>query len=343
MKNCTFTKDFWRYLAVFLTIIILICCLPYLFTEFKWLDFTNTGQIGDTIGGIMGPFVAIAAAMLTFLAFWVQFKANEQQRNDIALERFDNHFIMLLDLYKNTTSSIDIKQIGKNKRAFHFIFYEYHTLLIIFKYLYIINQHRQSVSDDEIKNLSSLAISFLMCGTTTESNKRILHVYKEKIDIKFITKAIKLVNNLQKMDKKQIYKFGKIPELMLFNNYSTQEGIKWYWGMRADLIVYINMINTQVGFIENNNMHNIDKNTYFKIIYAQMSEHELGLLYAIYDTPIYGKENNLNSITSFIEFIKNDTNKFPELYRYNIFFRECKLKRKQIIDLIMYFEKIKCI
>lgn len=92
-KNKTFTLDFWWYLFVFIILIGIICCFPAFFTKSGELDFSNTGEIGDTIGGIMGPFVAIAAAILTFLAFWIQFKANEQQRMDIARERFENHSI----------------------------------------------------------------------------------------------------------------------------------------------------------------------------------------------------------------------------------------------------------
>lgn len=107
MKRNTFTKDFWWYLAVFLLIITIICCFPYLFTECELLDFRETGQIGDTIGGIMGPFVAIAAAILTFLAFWVQFKANEQQRKDIAKERFESKFYELLHLHRENLRELE--------------------------------------------------------------------------------------------------------------------------------------------------------------------------------------------------------------------------------------------
>ena len=50
--------------------------------DFGGKYFSDTGEIGDTIGGITGPFIAIAAAGLTFIAFWVQYKANIQQRQD---------------------------------------------------------------------------------------------------------------------------------------------------------------------------------------------------------------------------------------------------------------------
>lgn len=53
-------------------LILFICALPVLFVKFSIIDFTSTGQIGDTIGGIMGPFIAILAALLNFIAFWAQ-------------------------------------------------------------------------------------------------------------------------------------------------------------------------------------------------------------------------------------------------------------------------------
>lgn len=102
----TFTIDFWVYLIIFIVFISIVCYFPTLFTKTGNLDFRETGQIGDTIGGIMGPFVAIAAAILTFLAFWVQFKANEQQRKDIALERFESNLFQLIQIQENITNNL---------------------------------------------------------------------------------------------------------------------------------------------------------------------------------------------------------------------------------------------
>lgn len=35
------------------------------------LNFTETGNIGDTIGGLMNPFIALAGVIVTFLAFYL--------------------------------------------------------------------------------------------------------------------------------------------------------------------------------------------------------------------------------------------------------------------------------
>jgi uncharacterized protein YqgC (DUF456 family) len=81
-NNITFDKVFWKSFGWFILIAVLICCLPWLLAKHSWIDFSTTGEIGDTIGGIMGQFIAIAAAGLTFIAFWVQYKAYPSNRDE---------------------------------------------------------------------------------------------------------------------------------------------------------------------------------------------------------------------------------------------------------------------
>ena len=72
-------------MAISLLLVIGGCFAPWLFTGegCKRLDFTETGQIGDTIGGVMGPFIAMAGVFLTFVAFLMQVRANEIQREQL--------------------------------------------------------------------------------------------------------------------------------------------------------------------------------------------------------------------------------------------------------------------
>lgn len=107
--NVTFDKGFWKSFAWFLGMALLICCLPWLFAKHSWIDFSSTGEIGDTIGGIMGPFIAIAAAGLTFIAFWVQYKANTQQRHDIAIERFERNLFEMIHIQQEITNGLLIE------------------------------------------------------------------------------------------------------------------------------------------------------------------------------------------------------------------------------------------
>lgn len=116
-ESITFDIDFWKYFRYFIGIVVLICFLPWVFTSNSLLDFTKTGQIGDTIGGIIGPFVAIAAAGLTFIAFWVQYKANIQQRHDIAIERFESNLFEMIHIQQEIINGLKIERNYPNYRS----------------------------------------------------------------------------------------------------------------------------------------------------------------------------------------------------------------------------------
>lgn len=84
------SPKFYKIISIiFITISLLLiiggCFAPWLFTGpgCERLDFTETGQIGDTIGGVMGPFIAMAGVFLTFVAFLLQVRANEIQREQL--------------------------------------------------------------------------------------------------------------------------------------------------------------------------------------------------------------------------------------------------------------------
>lgn len=81
------TKNDIKQTILFIVAIVLILfsfVSPYIFTRPGSIDFSNTGQIGDTIGGLMSPFIAIAGVIVAFLAFWMQKRAN-----DIIVDQFN--------------------------------------------------------------------------------------------------------------------------------------------------------------------------------------------------------------------------------------------------------------
>lgn len=67
-------------LALFIFLALFAVVAPWLFTNynlFPGLDFTQTGQIGDTIGGITAPIIGIISAILVYSAFIEQNRANQ--------------------------------------------------------------------------------------------------------------------------------------------------------------------------------------------------------------------------------------------------------------------------
>lgn len=170
--------------------------LPWILTFKLWSfwDYTTTGPIGDTIGGISAPFIGILSAILTFLAFYVQYKANklqteqftkelEKQKKDDAerekswqIERFENKFYELLRLHKDNVKEIKIANVintlnTSGRNAFISMFYE-------FKYTYYLCKWRQEelFKYNEIdilytdSELIRLAYIFFYCGVEDESD-----------------------------------------------------------------------------------------------------------------------------------------------------------------------------
>lgn len=69
-------------LGISILVILFSFVSPLIFTSescSETFNFTKTGAIGDTIGGIINPFIALAGVLLTFLAFYMQIKANQIQ------------------------------------------------------------------------------------------------------------------------------------------------------------------------------------------------------------------------------------------------------------------------
>lgn len=82
--------------------------------EFFNLSEEKTARIGDAIGGITAPFVAILAAILTFLAFWVQYDFNEKQQKSIGKQRFEHNFYEMLNIHESVTQSLKMEIIDES-------------------------------------------------------------------------------------------------------------------------------------------------------------------------------------------------------------------------------------
>ena len=101
-----------RTAGLLLGIGIPFCLLmPFILTSVGIIDFTETGQIGDTIGGITAPFVGLLGSILVFLALKSQIDANlnlqeqlERQDNE---KKIENESKQIHQLYNNLKGIID--------------------------------------------------------------------------------------------------------------------------------------------------------------------------------------------------------------------------------------------
>lgn len=92
----------------------------------QW-NIASSGEIGDTFGGTVGPFIGWLAAILTFAAFIVQYQANKQHKEQFIkqaetgeMEKFESRFFDLLKIHRENV----------NEMRFHVSFdmYENHQI-----------------------------------------------------------------------------------------------------------------------------------------------------------------------------------------------------------------------
>lgn len=72
----------------------------------KVIFSAGSGNIGDTIG-IMNPFVGIFAAIITFIAFWVQFQANNVLKQDTLKKDVTDKFFEMLRMHNENVKQLN--------------------------------------------------------------------------------------------------------------------------------------------------------------------------------------------------------------------------------------------
>ena len=114
-------------LGISVSFIIIALSAPILFTKTPAIiTFNeNSGSIGDTFG-MMNPFIAIAAAVITFAAFLIQYEANQEMRIDNKKQQIINRFYEMLRIHRDNVNNLEwinkiqyTKEIGTKDKMFN--------------------------------------------------------------------------------------------------------------------------------------------------------------------------------------------------------------------------------
>jgi len=162
--------------------VIAALVLVYVFTiNTSWpsFDYTNTGQIGDTIGGISSPFIGVAAAVLTFLAFYMQFKANEMLSNQFNLQKIDDeinkhesNINFLIKQNRSIIESMSVNESIRGTRCFESMCVELRLIYVIVSGFY-----KGELKDDDIANIAYLILFNGVGHASDELNDPLLKHY----------------------------------------------------------------------------------------------------------------------------------------------------------------------
>ncbi|MEJ5049699.1 MULTISPECIES: putative phage abortive infection protein [Chryseobacterium] len=173
-------KKNWTFIGVLLGISFIFISLfsPYFLTNILSGKELNPNEIGDTIGGTMGPFVGIAGVIFTFLAFYMQKLANDEIKNQFIIQKFESQFYEMLKLHKENVN--EVKYIEENDKTFtgRRAFEELYSEL---KHIY---KHIERLSRDNLDNNSILKKSYLIFFFGIRSKQNQLNCqYKNGLDI----------------------------------------------------------------------------------------------------------------------------------------------------------------
>ncbi len=197
---------------------------PILFTRYSLYDLTNPVNvtIADTIYGLTGPFIAIAAALLTYAAFLVQKKANDiqisannEQVEKNKIDSFENRLFKLVDthrqnvnelLFEKKTPNNEIVELKGQKAIASLRF----TLSIL---SYLVNNYTDIKNIFSPKDIQILSYLIFVHGNTLTTNTYFQNItefkkYSEQTEsIKKIIELISKINSssLTKNDEATAY------------------------------------------------------------------------------------------------------------------------------------------
>lgn len=309
--NRTFDRKFWSIFIPFLLFIFSILFLPYLFTQYYWfnIDFSTTGNVGDTIGGILGPFIGIAAAILTFFAFWVQYKANEQQKLDLKIERFENKFYELLNLHKANVEEARIGDLD-GRRTFVHMFYELRfCYMLCDEYVSFVLAKNKKLKRSNI-NVMNFAYKIFFYGLGVNSEKQYVPYLNNEekalfVEVKaFIEKAIieKYEDFFEKNKNAKYYTHG-----LPVSGVADDKTIEFHYFPFDGHVnkmghYYRHLYQTASYVVEQKILTEDEKYSYLKTLRAQLSNYEQLLLY--YNALAWFDEE-WNELFTKYRFIKN--------------------------------------
>lgn len=291
-------KRIWSELWLPILIIVLIAIFyekilvsfPKWITNVYYENFNDgklnplvTGPIGDTFGGMVGPLIALFAAFLTFLAFWVQFKANVEQKKDLQIERFENKFYELLRFHKDNISEIKIdghEGTVEKRKAFVSMYNEFRYSFWCCKdkydELYAKGELKNSYNDEQLLRLAY--IFFL--GGVGDNSDMVSKAINKNPNYQLEEKLFTAVLNYFKLIKSKSIR----PAYIDYDGYPVILRLRYlpWGGHQSRLGHYYRHLFQTVKYVDKQDADLIsdeEKVDYLRMLRAQLSDYEQVLLY----------------------------------------------------------------
>jgi len=269
--------------SIFLSIMIctgIIGCLIYAIAEYNIYDLSNKNQIGDAFGGIANPIIAFFGVFVTFLAFYIQYRFNREQSKLIAQQRaerkedkiqgtkelFDRKFFELLKIHNENVKEFNIDNKYFGRECFPQILNE-------LKLIYQVLDSNFIFKDLNETTLRSYVVLFY--GIDSKNVQRQFDQNPEIIKkLKDFIKDYKDFKKFVLETSKDSFKLKyKLDEVIIINH-------ELFRGHQFRLNHYFRHLFFILESIENSEfLNDNEKQEYFNIVRAQLSNYEQSLLY----------------------------------------------------------------
>ena len=260
--------------ALIYTAIVSAIALFLVFFFFKYCitcgksnySIAESGQFGDTFNGVLGPIIAVLAAVLTFLAFFMQYKANKRQDEQIGeqrksweIERFEDKLFLMIQLHADNVKEIGIGD-SHGKKVFVKMLRELRAIREIIDNIFI--TEKAQYSREQVLGIAYLAFYY---GVGPNSTRILIKSLEGICSEEIINRITKTLDTKEMKEKvKAELRFNFTP----------------FEGHQSRLGHYYRHLYQTIEFVDSNDKLNPDeKYKYVKTVRAQLSNHEQALLF----------------------------------------------------------------
>lgn len=291
-KNKSFSPIMLISLIGALFMFLVAFCAPHYFVKELPIASSYASNLGSTIDGFMSPFIAIGAAILTFIAFWVQHSANQEMLRNNSKQQIERQFYELLKIHREKIDSLEWSYLGsehENPATYKVTLPRGRVISVDgFTKQWSIFRHKGQEAikiflkefcfiyecvDSILKTLSKEEKFSIAYKIFFEGLEKAYDEIDDEIDKKSVWRCLKKIKEAVNMGK------GKFCSTNLFLKYSF-ERCNVFEGHRGVLNPYYRHLFLTVKIIVNSNYFSKDeKISYLKLLRAQMTSEEQMLLY----------------------------------------------------------------
>jgi len=273
-------KIFKAYPIIFSTIsgiVLITLCTLLIFSiaNLEWFELKSKNELGDAFGGLTNPVIAFFGVIVTFLAFYIQYKFNKQQSElilkqniEFKKEQFDRKFFELLKMHSENVKEFNIANKVYGRKTFVSMLNELKIIHLIVRdhfqvssFSFEINEFAYSVFFDGLKDYEEYEYFYLHLSEIEKDTFQFVYDELKEIQLNFE----KTENNVLQYEY-----FGNHFELQYYPLDGHSHRLGHYY---RHLHNFVQMIDNEIILSHN------DRKKYIGLIRAQLSDYEQALLY----------------------------------------------------------------